>query len=165
MYRVLAETVVLVHFAFVPFVVLGGLLALKWRRIAWAHVPAAVWGVVVEFSDWVCPLTALEGWLRADLGDRPHRVVLPLDAPARHRGVVHGAVERQVHLHVPLEVVHDRPDAADALHRGGLVGHVVWRSYSSVRAGSPSRARPPRTRPGRGRSRRASRPVACTAGP
>ena len=82
MYRVLAETVVLVHFAFVPFVVLGGLLALKWRRIAWAHVPAAVRGVVVEFSDWVCPLTALEGWLRADLGDRPHRVVLPLDGPS-----------------------------------------------------------------------------------
>ena len=64
-YRVLAEAVVLAHFAFVLFVSLGGLLALKWRRIAWVHVPAAVWGVVVEFSGWVCPLTPLEGWLRA----------------------------------------------------------------------------------------------------
>ena len=68
MYRVLAETVVLAHFGFVLFVILGGLLALKWRRIAWVHVPAAVWGVVVEFSGWVCPLTPLEGWLRAKAG-------------------------------------------------------------------------------------------------
>ena len=38
-YRVLGDAVVLVHFAFVPFVVLGGLLVRRWRRIAWGHVP------------------------------------------------------------------------------------------------------------------------------
>jgi len=68
MYRVLAEAVVLAHFAFVLFVAMGGLLVLKWRRIAWVHVPAAVWGVVVEFSGWVCPLTPLEVCLRAKAG-------------------------------------------------------------------------------------------------
>jgi hypothetical protein len=47
-YRVLAATVVLAHVVFVLFVVVGGLLVLKWPRVAWAHVPAAVWGVVVE---------------------------------------------------------------------------------------------------------------------
>jgi hypothetical protein len=47
-YRVLAATVVLTHVVFVLSVVVGGLLVLKWPRVAWAHVPAAVWGVVVE---------------------------------------------------------------------------------------------------------------------
>jgi len=67
-YRVLTETVVLAHFAFVLFVVVGGLLVLKWPRVAWAHVPAAVWGILVEWSGWVCPLTPLEEWLRVKAG-------------------------------------------------------------------------------------------------
>lgn len=56
----LADTVVLAHVAFVLFVVLGGLLALRWPRVAWVHIPAAMWGVVVEWADWMCPLTPLE---------------------------------------------------------------------------------------------------------
>ena len=67
-YRALAETVVLAHFGFVLFVVIGGLLVLRWRRVAWAHVPAAAWGVLVEWSGWVCPLTPLEDWLRVKAG-------------------------------------------------------------------------------------------------
>src|SRR5262249_20454011 len=89
MYRFLAETVVLAHLAFVLFVVLGGLLALKWRRIAWAHVPAAVWGVVVEWSGRVCPLTPLEGWLRTKAGGETYaggfveHYIVPVLYPAR----------------------------------------------------------------------------------
>jgi hypothetical protein len=64
-YLLLADAVVLVHFAFVVFVVLGGLLVLVWPRLAWVHVPAVLWGVAIEWGGWVCPLTPLESWLRA----------------------------------------------------------------------------------------------------
>jgi len=66
--HLLADAVVVLHLAFVGFVVLGGLLVLRWRRVAWAHVPAAVWGVAVEFAGWECPLTPLENWLRRQSG-------------------------------------------------------------------------------------------------
>lgn len=59
-----ADAVVVVHFGFVVFVVFGGLLVLRWPRAAWAHVPAAVWGALVQFGDWMCPLTYLEAALR-----------------------------------------------------------------------------------------------------
>lgn len=64
MYGALADVVVVIHFAFVLFVVLGGLLVLRWPRVAWLHIPAAVWGVLIEFAGWICPLTPLELWLR-----------------------------------------------------------------------------------------------------
>ncbi len=63
-YEVIADGVVLAHAAFVVYVVLGGLLTLKWRRCAWVHVPCALWGTLIEFAGWVCPLTPLENWLR-----------------------------------------------------------------------------------------------------
>jgi hypothetical protein len=64
LYRVLADLVVFTHLAFIGFVLLGGLLALRWRWMVWVHVPTALWGVVVEVFGWVCPLTPLENWLR-----------------------------------------------------------------------------------------------------
>ena len=64
----LADVVVVVHAAFVAFVVLGGLLVLRWPRVAWLHVPAAVWGVWIEFSGRICPLTPLEVTLRRAAG-------------------------------------------------------------------------------------------------
>jgi hypothetical protein len=63
-YRVLADLVLVVHLAFVLFVVLGGLLVLRWPRLAWLHVPAAVWGVLIEYTGWICLLTPLENSLR-----------------------------------------------------------------------------------------------------
>jgi len=66
--RMLADLVVLVHVAFVGFVVLGGLSLLKWPRVAWLHLPAASWGVLIELSGGVCPLTPLENWLRVRAG-------------------------------------------------------------------------------------------------
>ena len=63
-YSVLADLVVALHFGFVAFVVLGGLLVLRWRKLLWVHVPAAVWGVLIEFFGWICPLTPLENHLR-----------------------------------------------------------------------------------------------------
>lgn len=68
-YRLLADLLVALHFAFILFVVLGGFLAWRWRRVAWVHLPAALWGVLIEFMGWVCPLTPLENRFRALAGE------------------------------------------------------------------------------------------------
>jgi uncharacterized protein DUF2784 len=64
LYRLLADALVVFHVCFVLFVVLGGLLALRWPRAAWIHLPAAVWGAGIEFVQGICPLTPLENHLR-----------------------------------------------------------------------------------------------------
>ncbi|MDY6951679.1 MAG: DUF2784 domain-containing protein, partial [Thermodesulfobacteriota bacterium] len=46
------------------FAVLGALLVLRWQRLAWMHIPLALWAVIVELTGWMCPLTPLEHWLR-----------------------------------------------------------------------------------------------------
>ncbi|MBU1356118.1 MAG: DUF2784 domain-containing protein [Candidatus Edwardsbacteria bacterium] len=63
-YLILADIVVLIHLLFIVFVILGGLLCFKWRKILWFHVPAFIWGAAIEFSGGICPLTPLENWLR-----------------------------------------------------------------------------------------------------
>ncbi|MGD9079624.1 MAG: DUF2784 domain-containing protein [Desulfobacterales bacterium] len=63
-YKLLADLVVLIHFLFVLFSLLGALLVIRWRKIIWLHLPAAFWAAAVEFSGKVCPLTPLENWLR-----------------------------------------------------------------------------------------------------
>jgi hypothetical protein len=67
-YRILADLVLGVHALFVVFVVAGGLLALRWPWVAAVHLPAAVWGTLIEFGGWICPLTPLEKSLRASAG-------------------------------------------------------------------------------------------------
>lgn len=66
--RWLADGVVLFHFAFVVFVVLGGFLVVRRRRLAWVHLPCAVWGFLIEVEGWICPLTYLENDLRRRAG-------------------------------------------------------------------------------------------------
>ena len=67
--RLAADAVLVVHLAFVAFVVAGGFAALRWPRIAWIHLPAACWGVLVEWLAWPCPLTPLEIALRRSAGE------------------------------------------------------------------------------------------------
>ena len=67
-YRLLADLVVVVHALFVVFILVGAFLALRWRWIVWIHVPAAIWGVLIEYGGWICPLTPLENSLRARAG-------------------------------------------------------------------------------------------------
>jgi hypothetical protein len=87
-YHALANLVLLAHLAFVLFVVFGGFLVLKWRGLAWLHVPACLWGALVELAGWLCPLTPLENWLRAKGGGLVYRTdfiahyLLPLLYPA-----------------------------------------------------------------------------------
>jgi len=84
----LADLVVILHLSFVLFVVFGGLLVLRWPRLAWVHLPAAAWGAAVEFAGWICPLTPLEQWLRVEGGglgygsDFIERYALPVLYPA-----------------------------------------------------------------------------------
>ena len=67
--RVAADFVVIIHFGFIVFVVLGGLLSFSWPKVVWLHLPAVVWGVVIEFAGFVCPLTPLENRLRVAAGE------------------------------------------------------------------------------------------------
>jgi hypothetical protein len=71
-YRLLADIVVVVHFAFVVFVVVGGLLALRWPKVLWAHVPAVIYSVWIVTFSITCPLTPLERDLRARGGEEAY---------------------------------------------------------------------------------------------
>ena len=64
LFQALADLVVLLHLAFIVFVVLGSALILRWRRIAWVHRPAVLWSALLELCGWIRPLTPLENWLR-----------------------------------------------------------------------------------------------------
>lgn len=63
-YNFLSNLVVIVHLLFIVFVCLGALLVLKWPKVIWVHIPFALWGVVVEYMNIVCPLTPLENYFR-----------------------------------------------------------------------------------------------------
>ena len=106
-YRIGSDLVLLLHLAFVLFVVAGGLLVVKWPRLAWLHLPSAAWGALVEFTGWSCPLTPLENSLRAMAGtatydrDFIEQYILPLLYPGeltRHVQLVLGAVVVGVNL-------------------------------------------------------------------
>ncbi len=83
----LADLIVLLHFGFVGFVILGGWLVLKWRRIALLHLPAVTWGVLLELCGWMCPLTPVELYLRqltgrsGDASSFIQRLLLPILYP------------------------------------------------------------------------------------
>jgi hypothetical protein len=89
LYRIAADAVVLVHLAFIIFVVCGGFLAWRWRRLAWVHLPSALWGAFIEFAGWICPLTPLENKLRTLAGGVGYRTgfiehyLVPIIYPAR----------------------------------------------------------------------------------
>ena len=63
-YRIAADIIFVIHLAFILLVVFGGFLVLRWKRLALFHVPAFIWGILISFFGWVCPLTPLENWLR-----------------------------------------------------------------------------------------------------
>ena len=73
LWRTLADLLVVVHLAFVGFVIFGGFLAWKWRAVILAHLPALAWGLWIEVSGWICPLTSLEDRLRHLAGEAGYR--------------------------------------------------------------------------------------------
>jgi hypothetical protein len=130
LYRVLADAVVGLHGLFVVFVVMGGLLLVRWPALVWAHLPAAVWGALIEFAGWICPLTPLEKSLRARAGEVGYpggfieHYLLPVLYPA--------ALTREVQLALGALVV-------------GLNIAIYWWVFGQ----RLSRRRRPRRRPGR----------------
>jgi hypothetical protein len=87
-YALLADVVVVVHVLFVVFAVAGGLAVVRWPRLAFFHVPCALWAVLVALAGWICPLTPLENWLRERAGDPTYETtfiehyVLPILYPS-----------------------------------------------------------------------------------
>ena len=73
LWRVLANGVVVLHLTFVAFVIFGGFLAWRWSKVLFAHLPAFAWGLWVELSGQICPLTALENHLRRLAGEAGYR--------------------------------------------------------------------------------------------
>jgi hypothetical protein len=67
-YHLIADAILALHFTYVAFVLLGGLLVLRYRKLAWLHLPAVAWGAAVEFMDWYCPLTTWENHFHALAG-------------------------------------------------------------------------------------------------
>ena len=68
-HRLAADAVLLLHLGFILFVLLGGVLAVRWRWAPLLHLPAVAWGVYIELSGGLCPLTPLENRLRIAAGD------------------------------------------------------------------------------------------------
>ncbi|MFL5461724.1 MAG: DUF2784 domain-containing protein [Gemmatimonadales bacterium] len=99
----LADLVVVLHFAFVLFVAFGGLLVLRWRRLAYLHLPVALYGALIELVGWVCPLTPLEKRLRQSAGLPGYHggfvehYILPILYPA--------GLTRSVHLVLGMLVI------------------------------------------------------------
>lgn len=102
-YLMLADGVLLLHLLFILFVVGGGLLVLRWPRLAWAHLPAALWGALIECVGWICPLTPLENALRRMAGEAGYNdgfvehYLLPIVYP--------GALTREIQSVLGLLVV------------------------------------------------------------
>lgn len=68
LYSILADVVVIIHFLFILFVLFGGLMVLRWRKAVYFHIPAFIWGALIEIAGWICPLTPLENKLRSLAG-------------------------------------------------------------------------------------------------
>lgn len=93
-YALLADVVLAGHLAFIVFVVFGGLLVVRWPRVAWLHLPALTWGSWIELTGGICPLTPLENRLRRAAGGPQYQetfiehYIVPLIYPP---GLTHGA--------------------------------------------------------------------------
>lgn len=115
--RLLAELVLALHALFIVFVVLGGLLALRWRPVIWLHLPAAAWAFLLELFGWLCPLTPLEQNLRQAAGNAAyngsfleHYLILLVYPPGLTRGI-------QISLAIAVILVN------------GIIYGFVWRHW------------------------------------
>jgi hypothetical protein len=83
-----ADIIVLVHLGFIVFAALGGLLVIKGHKLAFLHLPCALWGVLIAFGGWICPLTPLEMHFRQLAGQAGYdggfvdHYVMPIVYPA-----------------------------------------------------------------------------------
>lgn len=119
-FRILADLVLVLHVGFVLFVAFGGFLVLRRPRVAWFHVPAALWGALIEFFGWICPLTPLEIRLRRAAGGRG-----PEAGFIEHYGellLYPGWLTREVQIGLGIGVL---------VVNGAIYGWLAWRRWSS----------------------------------
>ena len=99
--RLAADATLVLHLMFIAFALLGALLAFRWHWIPLVQLPAAAWGVFVEVTGRLCPLTELENHFRALAGQDGYsesfveRYLLPIIYPSgltRHVQFVLAAV-------------------------------------------------------------------------
>ncbi len=116
-YKLFADLTALVHLLFVIFVIIGGLFVFKWKRIAWIHLPAAVWGALIEFAGWYCPLTNLEIFFleKAEIAGYKHgfveHYILPVIYPAaltRELQIILGLFVVSVNIIIYMLVIYQR---------------------------------------------------------
>lgn len=102
-HHALADLVLVIHALFILFVLFGGLLALRWLKIAWLHLPTVAWAVLLEVFGWLCPLTPLEQSLRQAAGGTTYsggfieHYLLPLIYPA--------GLTREIQLYLAATVI------------------------------------------------------------
>ena len=129
-YKFLADAVIVFHFAFVGFVLLGGLFVLRWRRVMWVHLPCVAWGIWIELSHGLCPLTPLENDLRLKAGVDTYQggfvdhYIMPVLYP---EGLTH---ETQVAIACVIIAIN-----------GACYGWILWRKFRA-RRGTPAAAAP-----------------------
>jgi hypothetical protein len=120
LFRLTADLLVGIHFLFIVFVVIGGFLCWRWPRMAWVHLPAAIWGAVIELMGWVCPLTPLENTFRRRAGQVGYEggfiehYLLPVIYPA--------GLTREVQLGLGVAVI-----LLNAIAYGVVIRRLRWR--------------------------------------
>lgn len=105
--RMFADFLVLFHFAFILFVIIGGFLVIRWRWIIWLHIPCAFWGALIEFTGWICPLTPWENSLRIAAGSSGYsggfieHYILPIIYPSgltRELQIIFGTIVISINI-------------------------------------------------------------------
>ena len=112
-YNSLADLVVIIHFLFVLFVLLGGFFVLWKSSVARYHIPAVFWGASIEFLGWICPLTPLENLLREKGGVAGYNVgfvehyIVPILYPAsltRQQQIILGIIVLGINIGIYFTV-------------------------------------------------------------
>jgi hypothetical protein len=121
-YRIAADALVLLHLCFILFVVFGGLLVIKWPALKWLHLPAALWGALIEVGGWECPLTRWENSWRGRAGGAgygggfvDHYIVRAMYPAGLTRGIEYALAAAVVIINVAI-YVYIRHTAASGLH-------------------------------------------------
>jgi hypothetical protein len=112
-YRILVSVILVVHFGYLAYVILGGFLTWRWPRAIWPHLAAAAWGLAVVGVPLTCPLTVAENWARQRAGER---------------ALTAGFIDRYIEgVLYPVRYTHLLQVIAGVLVIGSWLGGYAWR--------------------------------------
>ncbi len=72
LFQVLADGVVIIHLGFILFVIFGGIIAVFWPKVLLIQITCVIWGIFIELTGFICPLTPMENYLRQQAGQMPY---------------------------------------------------------------------------------------------